>query len=137
MMLIDSPQWQALAAHAATMRPQHLRELFAADPVRFERLSLRRDGLLLDFSKQRLDGETLRLLHDFARAADLDVWKQKMLDGAAINHTEGRAVRHMALRAGDQAPPEVSAVLEQMQEFCESIHSGRRRGFSGERFTDV
>ena len=131
MKLIDSPQWQALATHAATMRPQHLRQLFAADPARFERLSLRRDGLLLDFSKQRLDGETLRLLHDLAGAADIDGWKQKMLAGAAINHTEGRAVRHMALRAGDQAPAEVRAVLELMLEFCERILSGRRRGFSG------
>ncbi|WP_265946651.1 glucose-6-phosphate isomerase [Dechloromonas sp. A34] len=137
MMLIDSPQWQALAAHAAAMRPQHLRQLFAADPARFERFSLHRDGLLLDFSKQRLDGETLRLLHGLAAAADLDGWKQKMLAGEVINHTEDRAVRHMALRAGDQAPAEVHAVLERMQAFCESVHSGRRRGYSGERITDV
>ncbi|HJV91864.1 MAG TPA: glucose-6-phosphate isomerase, partial [Azonexus sp.] len=136
-MLIDSPQWQALAAHAATMRPRHLRQLFAADPARFEHLARRCDGLLLDFSKQRLDGETLRLLHDFARAADIDGWKQKMLDGVAINHTEGRAVRHIALRAGDQAPAEVGAVLERMKEFCESVHSGRHRGYCGERITDV
>lgn len=137
MTLIDTPQWRALAAHAETMRSQHLRELFAADAERFQHLSLHRDGLVLDFSKQRIDGETLRLLHDFAQAADIDGWKQKMLAGEAINHTEGRAVRHMALRAGDQAPVEVRAVLERMGSFCEDIHSGRRRGFSGERISDV
>jgi glucose-6-phosphate isomerase len=60
-----------------------------------------------------------------------------MLAGEPINHTEGRAVRHMALRAGAQAPPEVRAVLERMQDFCESVHSGKWRGFAGERITDI
>ena len=137
MKLTDSPAWGALAAHAEALRPQHLRELFAADPQRFEQFSLRHDGLLLDFSKQRISGETLKLLREFATAADLDGWKQKLVAGAAINHTEGRAVRHMALRAGDQAPPEVRAVLARMQNFCERVHGGQWRGYSGERITDV
>ena len=137
MKLTDSPAWRALTAHAEALRPQHLRELFAADPQRFEHFSLRHDGLLLDFSKQRISGETLNQLREFAIAADLDGWKQKLVAGEAINHTEGRAVRHMALRAGDQAPPEVRAVLARMQNFCERVHSGEWRGYSGERITDV
>jgi len=133
----DTATWRALAAHAEALRPQHLRDLFAADPQRFANFSLSHDGLLLDFSKQRIDGETLALLREFAVAADVDGWKRKMLAGEPINHTEGRAVRHMALRAGDAAPPEVQAVLARMQDFCERIHSGQWRGFSGERITDV
>ena len=137
MSLVDTPAWRALAAHAEAVRPLHLRELFAADPQRFQNFSLYQDGLLLDFSKQRIDGETLSLLHALATAADLDGWKQKMLAGAAINHTEQRAVRHMALRADKDEPPEVRAVLERMQDFCERVHDGRWRGFAGERITDV
>ena len=137
MNLIDSPAWRALAAHAEAIRPQHLRDFFAENPARFADFSIRQDDLLLDFSKQRINAETLSLLHAYAQAADMDGWKQKMLAGEAINHTEHRAVRHMALRAGDQAPSEVKAVLERMRDFCESIHSGSRRGYSGERITDV
>ncbi|MEN9481282.1 MAG: hypothetical protein RLZZ298_2677 [Pseudomonadota bacterium] len=137
MNQIDSPAWRALAAHAEAIRPQHLRDLFAENPARFADFSLRHDGLLLDFSKQRINAETLNLLHTYAQATDLDGWKQKMLAGEAINHSENRAVRHMALRAGAQAPDEVKAVLARMRDFCESIHSGSRRGYSGERITDV
>jgi len=137
MKLIDTPAWQALSAHAETMRTRHLRDLFANDPARFETLSLRHDGLLLDYSKQRIDGETHRLLLAFAETADIDGWKRKMLAGEAINHTENRAVRHMALRAEHPEPPEVRSVLARMQMFCDDIHSGTLRGFSGERFTDV
>lgn len=137
MNLIDSPAWRALAAHAEAIRPQHLRELFADNPARFEQFSLSHDGLLLDFSKQRINPETLSLLHAFAEAANINDWKQKMLAGAPINHTENRAVRHMDLRAGAQAPDEVKAVLARMRDFCENIHSGKWRGFSGERITDI
>jgi len=137
MSLADSPAWHALTAHAEALRPLHLRELFAADPERFANFSLRHDGLLLDFSKQRVSAETLALLRQFAAAADCDGWKARMLAGDPINHTEDRAVRHMALRAGTKAPPEVRAVLARLQRFCESIHSGRWRGFSGERISDV
>src|SRR5574343_2098363 len=134
---IDSPAWRALAAHAEAIRTQHLRDLFAADPQRFDTLSLRHDGLLFDYSKQRVTTETMDLLRRLADAADIAGWKQKMADGEAINHTEGRAVRHMALRAGKDAPPEVQAVLARMRAFCEKIHSGQWRGFSGERITDI
>lgn len=137
MKLNDTPAWRALEAHAASMRPQHLRDLFASNPDRFKDFSLKQDGLLLDFSKQRIDGETHRLLLALADAADIGAWRQKMLAGEAINASEGRAVRHMALRAGAQAPSEVRSVLDRLQRFCEKIHSGTWRGFSGERITDV
>lgn len=137
MKLTQTPAWQALACHAETLRPRHLRELFAADEHRFEHLSLSRNGLLLDYSKQRVTGETMTLLRNLAEMADLAGWQRRMVEGEPINHTEQRAVRHMALRAGDQAPPEVRATLARLQRFCERIHSGDWRGFSGERISDV
>ncbi|KAB2926175.1 MAG: glucose-6-phosphate isomerase [Dechloromonas sp.] len=137
MNLVESPAWQALSSHASTLRQRHLRTLFADDAERFARFSRQHDGLLLDFSKQRIDAETHRLLLDLATRADVDGWKQKMLAGTTINHTENRAVRHIALRAGPLAPAEVRCVLERMQACCESIHSGSWRGYAGEHITDV
>ena len=137
MKLTQTPAWQALARHAAILRPRHLRELFAVDERRFDRLSLRRNGLLLDYSKQRVTDETMTLLRDLAKTADLAGWQRRMVEGEPINHTEQRAVRHMALRAGDQAPPEVRATLARLQRFCDRIHNGDWRGFSGERISDV
>lgn len=137
MTLTNSPAWQALAAHADTLRPQHLRTLFAADAQRFDRFSLKQNGVLLDYSKQRVTGETMALLRDLAEAADFTGWRRRMVDGEPINHTEGRAVRHADLRAGDAAPPEVKDVLQRMARFCDQIHDGSWRGFSGERITDV
>ncbi|PKO32317.1 MAG: glucose-6-phosphate isomerase [Betaproteobacteria bacterium HGW-Betaproteobacteria-7] len=137
MTLVESPAWLALGRHATNLRQRHLRDLFASDGERFQRFSRRHDGLLLDFSKQRIDADTHRLLLDLAVAADVDGWKQEMLAGAAINHTEGRAVRHMALRAGAHAPAEVRAVLERLQACCDSIHGGAWRGWSGEHITDI
>ncbi|MDR2187796.1 MAG: glucose-6-phosphate isomerase [Azonexus sp.] len=137
MKLTETPAWQALNAHAATFSRRHLRDLFAADDGRFTRFSRSFDGLLLDFSKQRIDAETHRLLLDLAAAADVAGWRWKMLAGEIINHTEGRAVRHVALRAGDAAPPEVRAVLAQMAACCDRVHSGGWRGYSDERISDV
>ncbi|HEX6734170.1 MAG TPA: glucose-6-phosphate isomerase [Azonexus sp.] len=141
--LTDSPPWHALAAHAAHMRQTdlreqfHLRELFAADPQRFAKFSLRHGPLLLDYSKQRVTETTMELLRALAREADVAGWRQRMVAGEAINHTENRAVRHIELRAGDAAPAEVKAVLARIEAFCEAVHSGRWRGYSGDRITDV
>jgi glucose-6-phosphate isomerase len=137
MNQVNTPAWRALAVHAEKLRERHLRELFAQDEQRFARFSRQHDGLLLDFSKQRIDLDTHRLLLDLAATADIDGWKQKMLAGEAINHTEARAVRHMALRAGPQAPAEVRNVLARMQACCEHIHDGSWRGYAGERITDI
>ncbi len=131
------PAWLALAEHVRSVRHRHLRDLFAADPERFDQFSLRHGPLLLDYSKQRLVAETMNLLRQLAEQAGWRTWMERMRAGEAINHTENRAVRHADLRAGPAAPPEVKAVLERMRLFCEQIHDGRWRGFSGERITDV
>jgi glucose-6-phosphate isomerase len=136
-MLSQTSAWQDLAAHAQELKPLHLRELFTADPARFDHFSLRHGKLLLDYSKQRITSQTVALLHALARQLDLDAWKTRMLQGEAINHTEQRAVRHMDLRAGEQAPAEVKAVLSRMASFCDAVHSGIWRGYSGECITDV
>jgi glucose-6-phosphate isomerase len=135
--LTESPAWGALSNHAKQIGNLHLREFFAANPARFEHLSCRHGELLIDYSKQRLTGETMRILRHLAEQADIFGWAARMQAGEAINHTENRAVRHTALRAGDAAPPEVKSVLARMQDFCERIHNGAWRGYSGERITDI
>ncbi|MCB4359447.1 glucose-6-phosphate isomerase [Quatrionicoccus australiensis] len=137
MRLTETSGWRALADHVKQLRQTHLRSLFADDPSRFEHLSCRHGDLLVDYSKQRLTGETMQLLRQLAQTADIAGWARRMRSGEAINHTEQRAVRHVDLRAGDAAPPEVRNVLTRMQAFCERVHSGQWRGYSGERITDV
>jgi glucose-6-phosphate isomerase len=141
-----SQTWQTLAAHAERVRGLHLRDLFAADPQRFKRFSLELGDLLLDFSKQRLTPEALGALHGLWWAADLPGWLARMRAGEAINHTEGRAVLHHALRhqgtrpilnAGLDVMPQVRGVLEQMRRFCAALHSGDWRGATGEQILDV
>jgi len=131
------PAWLALSEHARSIRHRHLRELFAADPERFKHFSLRHGQILLDYSKQRLGQPTMGLLRQLAEQAGWRTWIERMRAGEAINHTEGRAVRHTDLRAGTGAPPEVKDALARMANFCEQIHAGTRRGFSGERITDI
>ena len=144
--LTGSPAWQALAAHKSRMAQAHLRDLFAADPDRFARFSLRFEDLLLDYSKHRIEVETMRLLFDLARQADVEGWRDRMFQGARINHTEQRAVLHTALRNrsgrpvpvdGQDVMPEVNAVLERMGRFVAAVRSGAWRGFTGQRITDV
>ena len=144
--LTASPAWQALRVHAGTMRGLHLRELFAQDPERFARFSLRLDDLLLDYSKNRVTGETMRLLFDLARFADVAGWRAKMFNGEKINVTENRAVLHVALRNRSNRPilvhgtdvmPGVNTVLEKMRSFSERVRSGAWRGATGETITDI
>ncbi len=135
--LTTSAPWLALQAHAAEIAPRHLRALFADDPERFSRLSLRHGQWLMDFSKQRVTADTMALLRQLAEHADWQGWIARMRAGEAINHTEQRAVGHCALRAGDAAPAGVREVLARMADFCERVHDGRWRGFSGERISDV
>ncbi|WP_234087286.1 glucose-6-phosphate isomerase [Azonexus sp. R2A61] len=135
--LTSQPLWLALTVQGAAIATYHLRDLFAADPDRFRHFSLRHDRLLLDFSKQRLNGETLNLLRKFAESRDWQGWIERMRRGEAINHTEGRAVEHTLLRAGDRAPADIRDVLARMERFCDDIHSGRWRGHGGERITDI
>jgi glucose-6-phosphate isomerase len=136
-MLTQTPAWTHLASHAESIKPTHLRDLFAVDRARFDNFSLRHGKLLLDFSKQRVTTETMNLLRALAETADVRGWTQRMQAGETINHTENRAARHMDLRAGDAAPDEVKAVLTRMASLCDAVHSGLWRGFSGDYITDV
>lgn len=146
MNLTHTPAWQALEIEARKHDGLHLRSLFADDDGRFERFSLSADNIFLDYSKQRVDEETLRLLRALAEERDFVGWRQRFLNGEAINHTEGRPVLHPALRAaqgsvfpqsGVNQVPVVQEVLGRMRALCESIHGGEWRGFSGDRITDV
>ncbi len=136
--LIKTPQWQALLAHRDALAGQHLNALFAADPQRFARLSLRCGDLLCDFSKQRLAAETLSLLVQLAEARDLTGFLRRMTAGEAINATENRAALHIALRAersyrvaGKDVLPEVRATRARMRELAGAIRSGEWRGSGG------
>ncbi len=142
----SSQAWKALEEHSRAQRDVHMRELFAADPQRFARLSLRLGDMLLDYSKNRLTDETLRLLVALAKEGDLDGWRQKMFEGEKINATEGRAVLHVALRNtldrpimvdGIDVMPEVVRVREQMRAFSDAVRSGAWRGHGGLAITDV
>lgn len=138
--------WHALAAHAKTMRSRHLRELFAADPQRGERLRLQACGIYLDYAKNRVDEQTLRLLLALADEAQLRARIDAMFAGERINATEDRAVLHVALRAprgadirvdGRNVVPEVHAVLDRMSAFCERVRSGGWRGHGGQPIRNV
>lgn len=135
-----------LRLHRAAMARVHMRDLFAADPQRFERFSLRVGGVLLDYSKNRITEETMALLVRLAEEADVAGWRERMFAGEKINHTENRAVLHVALRNrsnapvivdGEDAMPKVNAVIERMGAFAEKVRNGEWRGYTGERITDV
>ncbi len=140
------PAWQALQAHYEAIKDVHMRDLFAADPHRFDRFSLRFDDILFDYSKNRITEETMALLFDLARQAGLKAAIEAMFSGEKINVTEKRAVLHVALRNrsnrpiivdGEDVMPEVNRVLEKMRVFSEQVRSGEWRGFTGKRITDV
>jgi glucose-6-phosphate isomerase len=142
-----TPEWQALETHAASMRGRHLRDLFANDPQRAVNFSRTSElNLLFDFSRQRVDAETLRLLLGLANARGLRSRIDAMFSGEKINTTENRAVLHTALRNRSDRPitvdgqdvmPEVRASLEKMRAFVEGIHGGRIHGHTGKTFTDI
>src|SRR4051812_34330197 len=138
--LTSLPQWSALEAHATTARSLHLRDLFAGDPNRFASFSVNDVNLLMDFSRQRVTSETLKLLVDLARARGLRERIDAMFSGEKINTTENRAVLHTALRNksgtpvmvdGQDVMPEVMASLEKMRTFVEGVHNGRVVGATG------
>jgi glucose-6-phosphate isomerase len=144
--LVPSPAWQALVAHRESLRSTSLRELFASDPARGERLTLEAAGVYLDFSKNLCTDETLRLLVALAEQARVPARTAAMFRGDKINSTEGRAVLHVALRTpkgrsivvdGVDVVPEVHRVLEQMARFAQSVREGAFRGHTGKRLTSV
>jgi len=138
--LAQTAAWKALDAHFQTIRDTHLRKLFADDPARGERMTLEAEGLLLDYSKNRLTDETLKLLVGLAEDAGLRRRIDAMFSGEKINVTEKRAVLHVALRApegasivvdGKNVVPEVHAVLDKMAAFCDQVRSGDWKGHTG------
>ncbi len=136
--LTQTPEWQALAAHRDDLAPRHLNEFFAADPRRFQCLSLAAAGLLYDFSKQRLLPETLARLVRLAEARDLAGFLRRMAGGEAINFTENRAALHIALRAerpyrvgAEDVLPQVQAIRVRLRELAGAVRSGSRRGATG------
>ena len=143
---LHRPVSRSLQAHQEKMAEVHMRELFAADPARFERFSLQVGEVLLDYSKNRITDETMRLLMQLAEEADVAGWRERMFNGDKINHTENRAVLHVALRNrsnrpvmvdGEDVMPKVNAVIERMGAFAEQVRSGQWRGYTGERITAV
>ncbi len=140
------PAWRALEAHQAELRDVHLRELFAADPARGERLSASGAGLFLDYSKNRVTDETLRLLVELAGQSGLAARREAMFAGAAINVTEERSVLHTALRLPREATlvvdgvdvvAQVHEVLDRMGSFAGRVRSGDWRGHTGETIRNV
>ena len=141
-----SSEWLALKRHWSEMEYRHMRELFAEDSARFDRMSLQACGILLDYSKNRATSETMGLLMDLAERADLAAWIRRMFSGERINNTEGRAVLHVALRNcsdepvlldGEDVMPQVRAVLTQMKDFSNAVRDGDWLGYTGYRITDV
>ena len=144
--LTARPAWKTLVAHHEKIRNVHLRQLFADDPGRGERLTAEAAGVFLDYSKNRITDETLRLLLQLAEECGLRQRIAAMFRGDKINITEDRAVLHVALRAprnasivvdGENVVPQVHAVLDKMTDFCERVRSGAWKGHSGKRIRNV
>ncbi len=145
-LISKTPAWQALVTHQARMADIAMRALFDQDPERATRFSLEDAGVFLDYSKNRIVEETLRLLLDLARAARLEDAIGRMFAGERINTTEARAVLHTALRNrgqaavwmdGEDVMPQVRAVLGRMRAFSDSLHRGEYRGLGGTPITDI
>ena len=141
-----STAWRALTAHRDAIAATHLRQLFATDPGRGERLTLTAAGVHLDYSKHRVTDETLRLLVELAGQSGLRARIDAMFAGEKINETERRAVLHVALRAprgaeirvdGEDVVPGVHAVLDAMSAFADRVRGGAWRGHTGRRIRNV
>jgi glucose-6-phosphate isomerase len=138
--------WKALQTHYKEVRPMHLRNLFADDPKRGKRLTVEAVGLFLDYSKNRVTDETIRLLIELAEESGLRSRIDAMFRGEKINTTEKRAVLHVALRApkgasivvdGENVVPQVHTVLVKMADFSNRVRSGEWKGYTGKRIRNV
>ncbi|WP_149913458.1 glucose-6-phosphate isomerase [Sphingobacterium cavernae] len=142
----QTSSYKYLVDHYITLNEKSLKDLFAEDPARFEKFSILFNDILLDFSKNRINEQTLALLIQLAKECKLDAAIKAMFDGEKINVTEGRQVLHTALRNqsdqpvfvdGEDVMPRVRAVLAHMKEFVNQILSGGWKGFTGKEITDV
>ena len=145
-LLKDTPSWIALEKHREETHNLHIRDLFVQDPQRFAKFSLSLNNILFDFSKNRITENTLALLLNLARQAQLSSYIEAMFTGEKINLTEDRAVLHVALRNRSNTPifvdgqdvmPEVNRVLDKMHRFTEAVRSGTWQGFDGKPITDI
>ncbi len=144
--LPQTAEWQALQKHYEKIKDAQMREMFAKDPERFNKFSLKYENMLFDYSKNRINEETMKLLVDLAKASGIEEAREKMFTGEKINWTEGRAVLHTALRNRSNKPvyvdgkdvmPEVNAVLAKMKAFCAKVRSGEWKGFTGKKIKNV
>jgi glucose-6-phosphate isomerase len=144
--LRERPSWKALEQHHAEIGGRHLRELFAEDPGRGERLTAEAAGLYLDYSKNRVTDETLRLLIALAGESELEQRRDMMFAGAPINTSEGRSVLHVALRMpkgsslivdGTDVVAQVHEVLDRMADFAGRVRSGQWQGFTGKPIRNI
>lgn len=142
----DRAAWKALKAHAQAMQDTQMKQLFADDPTRGERYTAEAAGIFLDYSKNRITDETLKLLVELAEESGLKAKLEAMFTGQKINVTENRAVLHVALRApktesilvdGEDVVPPVHEVLEKMAGFANRVRSGEWTGFTGKRIKNV
>ena len=138
------PAWQRLAEHRRATAGLHLRDLFAQDPGRFGKFSLAADGILLDYSRQLVTDETMRLLAALARECRLETEIRRLFSGERVNTTENRAALHTALRAagpvmldGKDVARDVADTLAAMRRFVAAVRGGRAKGAAGRAFTDV
>jgi len=145
-VLTKRAAWTALKEHYEKVRNVHLRTLFADDPLRGERMAVEGADIYLDYSKNRITDETIRLLVNLAEECELDQHIEAMFHGKKINATEGRAALHTALRApegerilvdGRDVVPDVHAVLDRMGEFADGVRDGRWLGHSGKRIRNI
>ena len=144
--LTERRAWKALTAHHKKVKELHLRDLFAEDPKRGERMTAEAVGLFLDYSKNRVNDETIKLLLQLAEESGLRAWIDAMFRGEKINITENRAVLHVALRAprgasivvdGENVVPQVHVLLDKMADFSDRVRSGAWKGHTGKRIRNV
>ena len=144
--LIKSPAWQALGAHYAVIKPLHMRQMFQDDAARFNKFSLQFGGLFFDYSKNRINEETIKLLAALAEQAKLPAYIERMFDGQKINSTEQRAALHTALRNRSEKPvyvdgknvmPDVQRVLGLMRRFSDAVRTGQHVGHTGKAIRDI
>lgn len=144
--LTATAEWKALEDHYKNISGQHMRDMFAADPDRFNKFSIELGDFLVDYSKHRINSETMQLLFNLAKASGVKEAAEAMFSGEKINWTEGRAVLHSALRNRSNRPvmvdgknvmPEINTVLEKMRIFCQKIRSGEWLGFTGKKIRHI
>jgi len=142
----NTGSWKKLNDHFLTMCSKHMTELFKEDADRFKKYSLKFGDILLDYSKNIITEETKKLLIELAEECNLKDAIDKMFSGATINKTEGRSVLHVALRNRSNSPilvdgkdimPDINAALDKMKDFCDKVHSGTWKGYTGKTITDV